>query len=172
MPVEVRSEAMKEAGEAIDGGDDRGLTRSVEKLEEKVDDLYAEVETELIFEDSKWDDSSMDKFIVNFKKPTDTIDAIDKVLAHGERTDDELLCSISARRAARGSRRMVPVPVGHLACLPIGVESPVEFRWVGQSRSLGGVLGRGRLGDRCHRDDLRAPKSGSLCLTTPLDLFG
>jgi len=73
--------AMKEASGAMDG-DDRGLARSVEKLEEKVDDLYAEVETELIFEDSKWNDSSMDKFIVNFKKPTDTIDAIDKVLAH------------------------------------------------------------------------------------------
>jgi chromosome segregation ATPase len=74
--------AMKEAGEAMDGGD-LGLARSVEKLEEKVNDLYAEVETELIFEDSKWNDSAvMDTFIAGVQKPTDTIEAIDKVLAH------------------------------------------------------------------------------------------
>jgi chromosome segregation ATPase len=76
--------AMKEAGEAMDGGD-QGLARNVEKLEEKVDDLYAEVETELVVEDAKWDDSAMDKFIADLQKPTDTIEAIDKVLERGEK---------------------------------------------------------------------------------------
>jgi phage shock protein A len=72
--------AMKDAAEAMGSGD-QGLTRSVEKLEEKVSDLYAEVQTELIVEDAKWDDSAgMDAFIVNLQKPTDTIEAIDKVL--------------------------------------------------------------------------------------------
>jgi chromosome segregation ATPase len=74
--------ALKEAGEAMDGGD-QGLARSVEKLEQKVTDLYAEVETELIFEDSKWNDSAgMDTFIAGVQKPADTIDAINKVLSH------------------------------------------------------------------------------------------
>jgi len=74
-------EAMKEAGEAIDGGEQR-FVQSVERLEEKVSDLYAEVETELIVEDANWDELSIDKFIFNLQKPTDTIQAIDKVLAH------------------------------------------------------------------------------------------
>jgi chromosome segregation ATPase len=75
--------AMKEAAEAMDGGE-QGLARSVEKLEEKVSDLYAEVETELIFEDSKWNEAAvMDRFIVGLQKPTDTIEAIDKALAQG-----------------------------------------------------------------------------------------
>ena len=74
--------ALKEAGEAMDGGE-QGLARSVEKLEGKVNALYAEVETELIFEDAKWDDSAvMDTFIAGVQKPTETIDAINKVLAH------------------------------------------------------------------------------------------
>jgi chromosome segregation ATPase len=74
--------ALKDAAEAMDGGD-QGLARSVEKLEQKVSDLYAEVETELVFEDARWDDSAvMDTFIIGVQKPTDTIEAIDKVLAH------------------------------------------------------------------------------------------
>ena len=44
-----------------------------------------------------------------------------------------------------------------LARLPIGVESPVEFRWVGRLRSLGGVVGRGRFSDHRHRNDVREP---------------
>jgi chromosome segregation ATPase len=67
-------EAMKEAGMALEG--DEGL----ERLEEKVGDLYAEVETELVFEDAKWD---TDTFILNLQKPTDTIECINKVLAKG-----------------------------------------------------------------------------------------
>jgi chromosome segregation ATPase len=74
--------AMKDAAEAMDGGD-QGLARSVEKLEKKVNDLYSEVETELLFEDSKWDEPTMEKFIVNLQQPTGTIEAIDKVLAKG-----------------------------------------------------------------------------------------
>ena len=70
-------EAMKEAGEAMDSGE-----QELERLEEKVNDLYAEVETELIVEDAKWDEAAMDKFIVDLQKPTDTIEAIDKVLSH------------------------------------------------------------------------------------------
>jgi len=74
--------ALKDAAEAMDGGD-QGLARSVEKLEQKVSDLYAEVETELVFEDARWDDSPvMDTFIIGVQKPTDTIEAIDKVLAY------------------------------------------------------------------------------------------
>jgi chromosome segregation ATPase len=75
--------AMKDAAEAMGSGD-QGLARSVGKLDEKVSDLYAEVQTELIVEDAKWDDSAgMDAFIVNLQKPTDTIEAIDKLLALG-----------------------------------------------------------------------------------------
>jgi phage shock protein A len=76
--------AMKEAAEVMDGGD-QGFAQSVERLEAKVNNLYAEVETELIVEDAKWDEATMDKFIVNLQKPTDTIEAIDKVLAQGGR---------------------------------------------------------------------------------------
>jgi chromosome segregation ATPase len=72
--------AMKEAGTALEGGD-RGFAQSVERLEEKVSDLHAEVETELVFEDAKWDEATMDKFIVDLQKPTDTIDDINKVLS-------------------------------------------------------------------------------------------
>jgi chromosome segregation ATPase len=55
--------AMKEASAAMDGGD-RRLARIVEKPEEKVSDLYAEVATDLIVEDAKWDDSAgVDTFI-------------------------------------------------------------------------------------------------------------
>ena len=67
--------AMKEAGKALEGGD-----KGLERLEEKVNDLCAEVETELIVEDAKWD---TDNFMVNLQKPTDTIEAINKVLAQG-----------------------------------------------------------------------------------------
>jgi chromosome segregation ATPase len=77
-------EAMKQAGMSLEGGEQR-LAQSVERLEEKVNNLHAEVETELIVEDAKWDEPSMDEFIVNLQKPTDTIDAIDKVLAKGGR---------------------------------------------------------------------------------------
>lgn len=76
--------AMKDAAEAMGSGD-QGVARSVEKLEEKVSDLYAEVETDLIFEDAKWDEAAtIDKFIVNLQKPDNTIEAIDKVLVHGD----------------------------------------------------------------------------------------
>ena len=68
---------MKEAGKAIG----QAANKKLERLEEKVNDLYAEVETELIVEDAKWDEAAMDKFIVDLQKPTDTIEAIDKVLS-------------------------------------------------------------------------------------------
>lgn len=74
--------AMKEAGTALEGGE-QGLAQSVERLEEKVADLWAEVETELIVEDAKWDESSIDGFIAGVRTPTDTIEAIDKALAQG-----------------------------------------------------------------------------------------
>jgi chromosome segregation ATPase len=67
--------AMKEAGKALEGGD-----KGLERLEEKVNDLCAEVETELIVEDAKWD---TDNIMVKLQKPTDTIEAINKVLAQG-----------------------------------------------------------------------------------------
>jgi predicted nucleic acid-binding Zn-ribbon protein len=75
-------EAMKEAAQAMYGGDE-GFVRSVERLEERVSDLYSEVETELIVEDAKWDEATMDKFLVDLQKPTDTIDDINKVQAKG-----------------------------------------------------------------------------------------
>jgi len=71
--------AMKEAGQAMKGGYE-GLKR----LNEKVSDLYAEVETGLIFEDAKWDKSSTEKFIIDFQRPTDMIQAIDKALAQDD----------------------------------------------------------------------------------------
>jgi len=75
--------AMKDAAEAMGGGD-QGLARSVEKLDEKVSDLYAEVQTELVVEDARWEEAAtIDKFIVNLQKRTDTIEAINKLLAHG-----------------------------------------------------------------------------------------
>ena len=60
-----------------------GICPKRQALEEKVSGLYSEVETELIVEDAKWDEVTMDKFVVDLQKPTDTIEAIDKVLAQG-----------------------------------------------------------------------------------------
>ncbi len=72
--------AMKEANTALEGGD-QGFAQSVERLEEKVSDLFAEVETELIVEDAKWDESPMDGLIAGIRTQTDTIEAIDKALS-------------------------------------------------------------------------------------------
>ena len=78
--------AMQDAAQAMDAGD-ASLTDSVEKLEEQVNHLYAEVQTDLIMEDAKWDDSdeaqqltSVDAFIAATQQPADTISMISKLL--------------------------------------------------------------------------------------------
>ena len=78
--------AMKNAAQLLDGSD-ASLADSVAKLEEKVNHLYADVQTELIFEDATWDETrvaeqldSVDTFIAAAQQPVDTITMIDKLL--------------------------------------------------------------------------------------------
>ena len=77
---------MKDASATM-GSTDGTLAGSVEDLEDKVNDLYAEVEAELLSEDERWNEAetskeidAVDAFITATQEPTDTISEIDKIL--------------------------------------------------------------------------------------------
>jgi chromosome segregation ATPase len=83
----VALKAMKDASAAM-GDSEESLAENVANLEGKVNDLYAEVESELIGEDARWDAAATEKqinsveaFIKATQDSTDTISEIDKILA-------------------------------------------------------------------------------------------
>lgn len=83
---QVALKAMKEASAQLGDGDD-SLSDKLAKLEEDVNDLYAHVEAELRFEDSKWSEmatntkiDSVDAFVAATQDPKDTIAEINRIL--------------------------------------------------------------------------------------------
>ena len=82
----VALKAMKDASAAM-GKSEESMAQNVDALEDSVNDLYAEVEGELLGEDEKWNAeeataeiNSVDAFIAATQKPTDTLAEIDKIL--------------------------------------------------------------------------------------------
>ena len=79
--------AMKDAAHAMDGTEE-SLSENVALLEEKVHDLYADVEAELIGEDAEWQgrawsqsSASPEEIIAAMQTTDDTIGEIDAILA-------------------------------------------------------------------------------------------
>lgn len=85
--------AMKDAAEAMDGSE-KSLSQNVAQLEEKVNDLYADVEAELIGEDAEWQHragsrslTSADAIVEAMQTADDTIGEIDAILAESYLAD-------------------------------------------------------------------------------------
>ena len=85
--------AMKDAAIAMDGSEE-SLSENVALLEEKVKDLYADVEAELIGEDAEWQSraqrrslASANEIIEAMQTADDTIGEIDAILADTQLAD-------------------------------------------------------------------------------------
>lgn len=83
----IALKAMKDASAAM-GETDKTLAANVDDLENKVNDLYSDVEAELLAEDEEWNETAtteeidaVDAFITATQEPTDTLAEIDKILA-------------------------------------------------------------------------------------------
>jgi chromosome segregation ATPase len=86
--------AMKDAAEAMDGSE-KSLAGNVAQLEEKVNDLYADVEAELMGEDARWSDSatrqeleSVDAIVSAMQTADDTISRIDSIFSQSTVVND------------------------------------------------------------------------------------
>ncbi len=84
----IALKAMQDASAAM-GESDKTLAANIDGLEDKVNDLYADVEAELLGEDEKWNESevtaeidSVDAFIAATQTPTDTLAEIDRILGN------------------------------------------------------------------------------------------
>lgn len=82
--------AMQQAAQAMDGSDSN-LSRNVTQLEEKVNDLYADVEAELIVQDAKWQEdeslqelNTVDSIVSALRPAEDVINQIDAILAESK----------------------------------------------------------------------------------------
>ncbi|VAX38913.1 hypothetical protein MNBD_PLANCTO02-508 [hydrothermal vent metagenome] len=82
----IALKAMKEASATL-GDSEATLFENIDKLEDKVNDLYADVQVEMQSEDAKWDEASVeseidsvDSFIKATQKPTDVLSEIDSIL--------------------------------------------------------------------------------------------
>ncbi len=82
--------AMKDASASM-GDADATLDANVSNLEDKISDLFAETQGELLVEGKHWDATaadrqidSVDAFIQATQEPTDTIAEIDKILGDGK----------------------------------------------------------------------------------------
>lgn len=82
----IALKAMQDASAAM-GESDKTLAANIDGLEDKVNDLYANVEAELLSEDEKWNETeataqidSVDVFIAATQNPADTLAEIDKIL--------------------------------------------------------------------------------------------
>lgn len=82
----VATRAMKKASVSVGSGD-QSFLNAVERLEAKVDDLFAEVEVELRLENGRWDDAAqieriegIDSLINDLEEPSDTAMEIDAIL--------------------------------------------------------------------------------------------
>jgi hypothetical protein len=82
--------AMKKAAQAMDGSESN-LSRNVAQLEEKGNDLYADVEAELIVQDAKWQEdeslqevNTVDSIVSALRPAEDVINQIDAILAESK----------------------------------------------------------------------------------------
>lgn len=82
----IALKSMQDAAVAM-GGNDESLTKSMDQLQDKVTNLYADVEAELRTEGTKWDDAAttkevdnIDSVIAKLQKPSDAVSEIDKIL--------------------------------------------------------------------------------------------
>jgi chromosome segregation ATPase len=83
----IALKAMKDASAAM-GESEKTLATNIDNLEAKVNDLYADMDAELLGEDEKWNEmettkeiDAVDAFIDATQEPTDTLSEIDKILA-------------------------------------------------------------------------------------------
>ena len=83
----IALKAMQDAAQAMDGGE-ASLAKNVAHLEEKVNELYADVESELVGEDSRWSETatredleSVEAIMSAVREPQSTVREIDAVLA-------------------------------------------------------------------------------------------
>ena len=83
----VALKAMQDASTAM-GESEKTMAANIDNLEDKVADLWADVESELLAEDEKWNEveaveqiDSVDAFIAATQDPSDTLAEIDKILA-------------------------------------------------------------------------------------------
>lgn len=78
--------AMQKSAEVM-GEADAGLAKNLDKLQDKVTNLFADVEAELRCEDEKWGETatkeidSVEAMVAGLQKPRDTISEIDRVLS-------------------------------------------------------------------------------------------
>jgi chromosome segregation ATPase len=77
-------EAMRRSAEAL-GNNDTSLKRGLDHLQAKVNDLYAEVEGELRYEDERWEETakeidSVEGVVARFQEPRDVVGEIDRIL--------------------------------------------------------------------------------------------
>lgn len=86
----VAVRAMKEAS-AMMGDGNATLAENVARLEDKVNDLFADVQVELAVESQSWDAAAADQqidavdaFIAATQEPKDTIAEIDRILGEGK----------------------------------------------------------------------------------------
>ena len=82
----IALKAMQDASAAM-GESDKTLAANIDGLEEKVNDLYADVEASLLSEDEKWNETeataqidAVDAFVAATQDSTDTLSEIDKIL--------------------------------------------------------------------------------------------
>ncbi len=86
----IALKAMQDASAAM-GESDKTLAANIDGLEDKVNDLYADVESELLSEDEKWNETeataeidAVDAFIAATQDSTDTLAEIDRILGAGK----------------------------------------------------------------------------------------
>ena len=82
----IALKAMQDASAAM-GNSEETMVHNVEELEDKVNDLFADVEGELLAEDERWDTTAVeqeidavDAFVSATHDPSDTLSEIDAVL--------------------------------------------------------------------------------------------
>jgi transcriptional regulator with PAS, ATPase and Fis domain len=82
--------AMQKSAEAM-GENDGSLIKSLDHLQDKVSNLYTDVETELRCEDAKWSDdankeiNSVDAVVMGLQTSHDTVSEIDQILGNSKK---------------------------------------------------------------------------------------
>ena len=86
----VTLNAMQDAAESMDGSE-QSFSLNVEKLEDQVNDLYADVQAGLLAEDNLWTSettlASVDQIVSVMQSPDDLVDEIDSVLSETQVVD-------------------------------------------------------------------------------------
>jgi transcriptional regulator with PAS, ATPase and Fis domain len=82
--------SMQQSAEAM-GEDNASLTKSLDHLQDKVSNLFVDVESELRCEDAKWSDdankeiSSVDAVVAGLQTSHDTVSEIDQILGNSKK---------------------------------------------------------------------------------------